>query len=98
VEPSLAVDLNMLEYVNELFVHSPPNTTAWCDTLEAFLGNRRYKLSSKVCHFSVIFKNIQPNMRSGCTPTTLWKCITLVCSINQCKEFAGKANNKCGKK
>lgn len=47
-EPSLAVDLNMLELVNELFVRSPPNITGWCDTLEAFLGNRRYKLKTKV--------------------------------------------------
>jgi hypothetical protein len=47
-EPSLAVDLNMLEYVNELFVRSPPNTTAWCATLEAFLGNHKYKLKTRV--------------------------------------------------
>ncbi|RDB20395.1 hypothetical protein Hypma_012501 [Hypsizygus marmoreus] len=47
VEPSLAVDLNMLDYVKELFVRTPPNTTAWCDTLEAFLGNRKYKLKTK---------------------------------------------------
>ncbi|RDB15385.1 hypothetical protein Hypma_004634, partial [Hypsizygus marmoreus] len=46
-EPSLAVDLNMLDYVKELFVRSPPNTTAWCDTLEAFLGNCKYKLQTK---------------------------------------------------
>jgi hypothetical protein len=38
----------MLEYVNELFVRSPPNTTAWCATLEAFLGNRKYKLKTRV--------------------------------------------------
>lgn len=46
--PSLAVDLNMLEFVNELFVNAAPNTTAWCETLESFLGNRRYKLSTQV--------------------------------------------------
>ncbi|KIJ91417.1 hypothetical protein K443DRAFT_135499 [Laccaria amethystina LaAM-08-1] len=47
VNPSLAVDLNMLEFVNELFVNAAPNTTAWCETLEAFLGNRRYKLTTR---------------------------------------------------
>ena len=46
--PSLAVDLNMLEFVNELFVNAAPNTTAWCETLESFLGSRRYKLSTQV--------------------------------------------------
>ncbi|EDR01938.1 uncharacterized protein LACBIDRAFT_310168 [Laccaria bicolor S238N-H82] len=45
--PSLAVDLNMLEFVNGLFVNAAPNTTAWCETLESFLGNRRYKLSTR---------------------------------------------------
>lgn len=48
VYPSLAVDLNMLEFVNELFVNAAPNTTAWCETLESFLGNRRYKLAARV--------------------------------------------------
>lgn len=51
INPSLAVDLNMLEFVNELFVNAAPNTTAWCETLEAFLGNRRYKLTTRVCLF-----------------------------------------------
>ncbi|RDB20434.1 hypothetical protein Hypma_012497 [Hypsizygus marmoreus] len=45
--PTLAVDMKMLEYVEELFVHSAPNITAWCDTLEAFLGNRNYKVKTK---------------------------------------------------
>ena len=47
LRPTLAVDLNMLDYVNELFVQSPPNTTAWCDSLEAFLGSHSYKLESR---------------------------------------------------
>ncbi|EDQ99039.1 uncharacterized protein LACBIDRAFT_317733 [Laccaria bicolor S238N-H82] len=37
----------MLDFVNELFVRSPPNTTAWCDSLEAFLSSRTYKLESR---------------------------------------------------
>ena len=47
LRPTLAVDLNMLHFANELFVRSPPNTTAWCDSLEAFLGSHTYKLESK---------------------------------------------------
>ena len=49
--PSLAVDVNMLQFVQELFVRSPPNQTAWCDTLEAFLDTRHYKLQTRVCAF-----------------------------------------------
>ncbi|EDR05524.1 uncharacterized protein LACBIDRAFT_302739 [Laccaria bicolor S238N-H82] len=37
----------MLEFVNELFVNAAPNTTAWCETLESFLGNWRYKLAAR---------------------------------------------------
>lgn len=48
LEPSLAVDLTMLELVGEYFVHAAPNTTAWCDTLESFLGARKYKLTTRV--------------------------------------------------
>lgn len=46
--PSLAVDLNMLDFARNLFLRLPPNTTAWCETLEAFLGARRYKLTTRV--------------------------------------------------
>lgn len=53
IRPTLAVDLNMLEYVNELFVRAPPNITAWCETLESFLGTRRYKVSTKVSLISI---------------------------------------------
>ena len=46
--PTLAVDLNMLDFVRELFLRIPPNNSAWCDTLESFLGDRRYKLTTRV--------------------------------------------------
>ncbi len=47
--PTLAVDLNMLDFVHELFVNSAPNITAWCETLEGFLNDRQFKLSTRVC-------------------------------------------------
>ncbi|KAH7902955.1 hypothetical protein BJ138DRAFT_1021330 [Hygrophoropsis aurantiaca] len=42
--PSLAVDLRVLELVKTLFVRITPNTTAWCEALEAFLYGRGYPL------------------------------------------------------
>jgi len=48
IAPTLAVSLQMLEFVCELFVRMPPNTTSWCDTLEIFLGKRSYKLTTRV--------------------------------------------------
>ncbi|KAF8867481.1 hypothetical protein CPB84DRAFT_1757328 [Gymnopilus junonius] len=35
-EPSLAVDLNVLDFAKELFVNAAPNITAWCKTLKDF--------------------------------------------------------------
>lgn len=48
VLPTLAVDLNMLEFVKELFMRMPPNVTAWCATLEHFLEKRQYTLTTRV--------------------------------------------------
>jgi CxC1 like cysteine cluster associated with KDZ transposases len=48
LQPSLAIDLNVLDFARELFVHAAPNTTAWCDTLEAFLSAREFKLTTRV--------------------------------------------------
>lgn len=78
VRPTLAVDLNMLEYVKELFVRSPPNITAWCDTLEAFLGNRKYKVSTKVRQeysFIISCTNIYT---LGWNSEEIWKCTAVV--------------------
>lgn len=50
-EPTLAVDLNVLDFARELFVNAAPNTTAWCDTLEGFLGSCKFKLTTRVCVF-----------------------------------------------
>ncbi|KAG1852299.1 hypothetical protein DFJ58DRAFT_716617 [Suillus subalutaceus] len=47
IAPSLAVDLQLLELVKTLFVHTTPNTTAWCETLEVFLAGRGYHLTTK---------------------------------------------------
>jgi len=47
--PSLAVDLQMLDFAQGLFRNAAPNTTAWCETLEAFLGARNFKLKTRIC-------------------------------------------------
>jgi len=46
--PSLAVDMQMLEFAQGLFRNAAPNTTAWCETLEEFLGSRNFKLQTRV--------------------------------------------------
>lgn len=49
--PSLAVDLNMLDFARGLFVNTSPNMTAWCETLEGFLSARQFKLTTRVLLF-----------------------------------------------
>jgi len=46
--PTLAVDIQLLEFVKELFVNAAPNITAWCNTLESFWNVRGFKLSTRV--------------------------------------------------
>ncbi|KAJ7773711.1 hypothetical protein DFH07DRAFT_952753 [Mycena maculata] len=47
LRPSLAVDLQVLDFAMRLFVDVPPNNTAFCNTLEGFLSSRGYKLMTK---------------------------------------------------
>ena len=46
--PSLAVDVNMLQFATSLFYRTPPNISAWSDTVESSLASRGYKLATKV--------------------------------------------------
>jgi hypothetical protein len=54
IAPSLAVDLQLLEFVKTLFVYITPNTTAWCETLKVFLAGRGCQLTTKVSQASVL--------------------------------------------
>ncbi|THU93061.1 hypothetical protein K435DRAFT_555641, partial [Dendrothele bispora CBS 962.96] len=42
--PSLAVDIRMLDFVTQLFLRVSPNHTAWCHTLEDYLGSQGYRI------------------------------------------------------
>ncbi|KAF8212963.1 hypothetical protein K438DRAFT_1427189, partial [Mycena galopus ATCC 62051] len=45
--PSLAVDVQVLDFVKGLFLNMTPNNTVFTNTLEAFLAQRGYKLATK---------------------------------------------------
>ncbi|KAF4587963.1 hypothetical protein EYR38_009924 [Pleurotus pulmonarius] len=47
VHPTLAVDIRVLEFVSRLFLHLPPNNTAWCAALQSFLESQGYTLAGK---------------------------------------------------
>ncbi|KAL1754973.1 hypothetical protein FB107DRAFT_214464, partial [Schizophyllum commune] len=44
-KPSLAVDINVLDFARLLFLQISPNVTAWCKATEAFLLARFHKLN-----------------------------------------------------
>ncbi|KAI6039182.1 hypothetical protein EDC04DRAFT_2568813 [Pisolithus marmoratus] len=45
--PTLAVSLQVLSLVRQLFMRMPPNVSAWCESLEAYLGGMGYKVDTK---------------------------------------------------
>ncbi|KAG6912901.1 hypothetical protein DXG01_011218, partial [Tephrocybe rancida] len=47
LEPTLAVDFKVLDFVSTLFLHVAPNNTGWTDTVETFLMKQGYKLAYK---------------------------------------------------
>ncbi|KAL1741684.1 hypothetical protein HDZ31DRAFT_809, partial [Schizophyllum fasciatum] len=42
--PTLAIDINVLDFVRLLFLNISPNVTAWCKAMEMFLIARSHKL------------------------------------------------------
>ncbi|KAI6094971.1 hypothetical protein EDD16DRAFT_1481654 [Pisolithus croceorrhizus] len=46
--PTLTVSLQLLSLVRQLFMQMPPNTSAWCESFEAYLAGMGYKVNTKV--------------------------------------------------
>ncbi|KAK7448049.1 hypothetical protein VKT23_013806 [Stygiomarasmius scandens] len=46
-QPTLAVDIRMLDFVSRLFLRISPNHTAWCGAVEDFLRSQGYRLQGK---------------------------------------------------
>ncbi|KAI6126518.1 hypothetical protein F5141DRAFT_997631 [Pisolithus sp. B1] len=45
--PTLAVSLQLLSLVRQLFMQMPPNTLAWCESFEAYLAVMGYRMDTK---------------------------------------------------
>jgi hypothetical protein len=54
LEPSLAVDMSVLQFASQLFMRSSPNVRAFADTLDTVLSERQYKLTTRVGSTSCI--------------------------------------------
>ncbi|KAG6903838.1 hypothetical protein DXG01_014472, partial [Tephrocybe rancida] len=46
-EPTLAVDIKVLDFVSSLFLNIAPNNTGWTKTMETFLEKQGYKLKTE---------------------------------------------------
>ncbi|KAG6913787.1 hypothetical protein DXG01_004317 [Tephrocybe rancida] len=46
-EPTLVVDIKVLDFVSSLFLNVAPNNTGWTKTVETFLEKQGYKLKTK---------------------------------------------------
>jgi hypothetical protein len=56
--PTLAVDVQLLDFVMELFLNMAPNNTAFCQTLESLLDRRGFKLAHRVRIDSAVYKSM----------------------------------------
>ncbi|KAF9511594.1 hypothetical protein BS47DRAFT_1258496, partial [Hydnum rufescens UP504] len=64
--PTLAVSLNMLEFIAELFLHIAPNERGWAATLVKYLKTRGYHFmtaDSFHCHFANTLAHYQQLVR-----------------------------------
>lgn len=55
MQPTVAVDLRVLDFVMRLFLNMPPNNTVLTKTLEGYLDSLGYKLDSRVYTYIFTF-------------------------------------------
>jgi len=54
IRPTLAVNINLLQFVSFGFLNMAPNVTGWAKTIEDFLRVRGYVFLGAVCRFYFI--------------------------------------------
>lgn len=74
MQPTVAVDLRVLDFVMRLFLNMPPNNTALTKTLEGYLDSLGYKLDSRVYTYIFTFVRSLTPCSSGRASTALRKC------------------------
>lgn len=67
IAPSLAVDMNFLDFCREHFLNTSPNVTAWAETIDSFLEARGYRVAGQVRIFFLCSgDNGSPALRTAC--------------------------------
>lgn len=79
--------MHVLEFVQELFLNISPNHTAWCKTVESFLGSQGYKLAGEVrktCLSSYLDAGLMvDSYRKTCASVSRTRSIFIVNSTRQ---------------
>jgi hypothetical protein len=78
IRPTLAVDINLLEFVTIGSHNMAPNVKGWSDTLQSFLAVCSFLLGGKVRDHDIQATRVRCSIQSGCITTALWECATLV--------------------
>lgn len=69
----------MLDFVQKLYVRMPPNTTSWCETVEEFLDQRGFKLTTRVCVLALSkYITLLIVLPAGYITTSVWQCTAMV--------------------
>jgi hypothetical protein len=90
VRPTLAVDINLLQFVSLGFLNMAPNVTGWARTIEDFLHVRGYIFRGTVR--TTIFIDISGAMtdsHAGCVPKAIRQCAAVVSSPGTADEARG---------
>lgn len=77
IAPTLAVDLQLLQFARQLFLRMPPNVTGFTETMEAFFCDMGYKLVTRV-RVMQYYHITCANQSTGYTATTIWERAAVV--------------------
>lgn len=98
--PTLAVDVKLLEFARMQFLHMAPNTTGWCAALEACLRNLGFKLQTVVSYsihsgIHLLMNCIRihsdvgsPHVYAGTMPSSMLR-------RHDCRIFYSRRGNRC---
>lgn len=78
LRPTLAVNINLLQFVSFGFLNMAPNVTGWAKTIEEFLRVRGYAFSGAVSAPIFLTWGDMTDSHAECIPKTIRQCATMV--------------------
>ena len=90
IRPTLAVDINLLQFVSLGFLNMAPNVTGWARTIEEFLRVRGYVFRGTVrTTIFTGFSGAMTDSLAGRVPETIWQHAAVVSSPGAADEARG---------